>query len=150
MKFKLKHFAFTAIAASFLVACSKAPEQKTDALGSPLTVEYIGDKSRLDYYHTVELTADLSCLRKKKQEMLGVLFAVTELMEEMLARVKPIIGDKTPVTMPQIWIDSVYVGGADELALCLGLEVEANPERGQSSLSKKPARGRWKRRHRRQ
>ncbi len=69
---------------------------------------------------------------------------------EMLARVKPIIGDKTPVTMPQIWIDSVYVGGADELALCLGLEVEANPERGQSSLSKKPARGRWKRRHRRQ
>lgn len=66
---------------------------------------------------------------------------------EMLARVKPIIGDKTPVTMPQIWIDGVYVGGADELAECLGLEVEANPERGQSSLSPKPARGRWRRRH---
>lgn len=66
---------------------------------------------------------------------------------EMLARVKPIIGDKTPVTMPQIWIDGVYVGGADELAMCLGIEVEANFERGQSSLSKRPAKGRWKRRH---
>lgn len=66
---------------------------------------------------------------------------------EMLARVKPLIGDKTPVTMPQIWLDGVYVGGADELAKCLGVDVEANPERGQSSLSKKPARGKWKRRH---
>lgn len=66
---------------------------------------------------------------------------------EMLARVKPIIGDKTPVTMPQIWIDGVYVGGSDELADCLGIEVEANPERGQSSLSKRPAPGQWRRRH---
>ncbi len=34
---------------------------------------------------------------------------------EMLARVKPIIGDKTPVTVPQIWLDDEYVGGADDL-----------------------------------
>jgi len=35
---------------------------------------------------------------------------------EMLARVKPIVGPKTPVTVPQIWVDGNYVGGADQLA----------------------------------
>lgn len=55
---------------------------------------------------------------------------------EMLARVKPIIGPKTPVTVPQIWIDGHYVGGADELKQLLKLpEVEPNPDRGQCSLS---------------
>lgn len=34
---------------------------------------------------------------------------------EMLGRVKPIVGPKTPVTVPQIWIDGQYVGGAQEL-----------------------------------
>ena len=34
---------------------------------------------------------------------------------EMLARVKPLIGSKTPVTVPQIWIDGEYVGGTDQL-----------------------------------
>jgi glutaredoxin len=34
---------------------------------------------------------------------------------EMLARVKPLIGPKTPVTVPQIWLDASYVGGADQL-----------------------------------
>ncbi len=34
---------------------------------------------------------------------------------EMLARVKPIIGKKTPVTVPQIWLNGHYVGGADRL-----------------------------------
>ena len=58
---------------------------------------------------------------------------------EMLARVKPIIGPKTPVTVPQIWLDGRYVGGADELKQILKLpEVEPNPDRGQCSLS--PAR----------
>lgn len=54
---------------------------------------------------------------------------------EMLARVKPIIGDKTPVTVPQIWIDGVYVGSADELSGILDCPVEPNPERGQCSIS---------------
>ena len=36
-------------------------------------------------------------------------------MYEMIARVKPIVGPKTPVTTPQIWIDGTYVGGAQEL-----------------------------------
>jgi glutaredoxin len=38
-----------------------------------------------------------------------------EALYEMLARVKPIIGAKTPVTVPQIWIEGQYVGGADQL-----------------------------------
>ncbi len=60
----------------------------------------------------------------------------TRALYEMLARVKPIIGPKTPVTVPQIWIDGEYVGGADALQDTLGLDqVEPNPERGQCSLS---------------
>ena len=54
---------------------------------------------------------------------------------EMLARVKPIIGAKTPVTVPQIWLDGKYVGGADELSEVLQMEIVANPDRGQCSLS---------------
>lgn len=34
---------------------------------------------------------------------------------EMLARVKPIIDPKTPVTVPQIWLGGNYLGGADQL-----------------------------------
>ena len=60
----------------------------------------------------------------------------TRALYEMLARVKPIIGPKSPVTVPQIWIDGDYVGGADALKEILRLdEVVPNPERGQCSLS---------------
>lgn len=58
---------------------------------------------------------------------------------EMLGRVKPLIGSKTPVTVPQIWLDGSYVGGADDLAERLGRTVEPNPDRGRCSLS--PGRG---------
>ena len=54
---------------------------------------------------------------------------------EMLARVKPIIGPKTPVTVPQIWLDGGYVGGADQLSDILQMEVVANTDRGRCSLS---------------
>jgi len=55
---------------------------------------------------------------------------------EMLARVKPIVGPKTPITVPQIWIDGEYVGGADQLGEILGIQkVEPNPERGANSLA---------------
>ena len=54
---------------------------------------------------------------------------------EMLARVKPIVGPKTPITVPQIWIDGDYVGGADQLGQILDCEVEPNRDRGQCSLS---------------
>jgi glutaredoxin len=54
---------------------------------------------------------------------------------EMLARVKPIVGPKTPITVPQIWFDGDYVGGADQLSRILAREIEPNPDRGQCSLS---------------
>jgi glutaredoxin len=54
---------------------------------------------------------------------------------EMLARVKPLVGPKTPITVPQIWLDGHYIGGADQLSETLHRPVEPNPERGQSSLS---------------
>jgi len=54
---------------------------------------------------------------------------------EMLARVKPIIGPKTPVTVPQIWLNGAYVGGAEELADILHTEVVATTDRGRCSLS---------------
>ena len=38
---------------------------------------------------------------------------------EMIARVKPIVGSKTPITVPQIWIDGKYVGGSSELSTYL-------------------------------
>jgi glutaredoxin len=36
-------------------------------------------------------------------------------MYEMISRTKAMIGSKTPVTTPQIWIDGDYVGGYDAL-----------------------------------
>jgi len=54
---------------------------------------------------------------------------------EMLGRVKPIVGPKTPITVPQIWIDGKYVGGADELEKIVQHSVEPNPDRGRCSLS---------------
>jgi len=54
---------------------------------------------------------------------------------EMLARVKPIIGPKTPVTVPQIWIDGCYVGGADELSYLVHQAVTPNLDRGQCSMT---------------
>lgn len=54
---------------------------------------------------------------------------------EMLARVKPLIGPKTPVTVPQIWLDSVYIGGADQLSNIVQQKVEPNYDRGKCSIS---------------
>jgi len=56
---------------------------------------------------------------------------------EMLARVKPLVGPKTPITVPQIWLAGDYIGGADRLSERLQRDVEPNPERGQCSLSAK-------------
>ena len=55
---------------------------------------------------------------------------------EMLGRVKPIVGPKTPITVPQIWVDGKYIGGAGELQVVVGAPVEENPDRGQCSLSR--------------
>ncbi len=48
---------------------------------------------------------------------------------EMLGRVKPIVGPKTPVTVPQIWVNGDYVGGALEMEKIVNASVEPNPIR---------------------
>ncbi|USG61919.1 hypothetical protein NBZ79_02890 [Sneathiella marina] len=58
---------------------------------------------------------------------------------EMLGRVKPIVGPKTPITVPQIWIEGAYIGGADQLGQKLGLDVEPNLDRGQNSMTSRPS-----------
>lgn len=58
---------------------------------------------------------------------------------EMLARVKPIVGPKTPITVPQIWLEGDYVGGADQLSKTIHRTVEPNRDRGQCSLSPQAA-----------
>lgn len=86
------------------------------------------------------------CVRAKGYlDAAGVAFAYHDVVKqpralyEMLARVKPIVGPKTPITVPQIWIDGHYVGGADELGRILKLDsVEPNRDRGQCSLSAAP------------
>ena len=62
------------------------------------------------------------CVRAKEDmDRLGIAYTYHDVvknpgaMYEMIARVKPIVGPKTPVTTPQIWVDGEYVGGSDEL-----------------------------------
>jgi glutaredoxin len=43
----------------------------------------------------------------------------------MIPEVKAIIGEKTPVTVPQIWLDGKYVGGFDELTKIMNTDVKA-------------------------
>jgi len=39
----------------------------------------------------------------------------------MLAWAKPLIPARTPITVPQIWLDGKYIGGADNLQQHLGI-----------------------------
>ena len=82
------------------------------------------------------------CVRAKGYlDAAGIDFAYHDVVKEpralyeMLARVKPIVGPKTPITVPQIWIDGKYVGGADDLQNITERDVEPNLDRGQCSLS---------------
>ena len=82
------------------------------------------------------------CVRAKGYlDQAGISYVYHDVVHEpaalyqMLARVKPIVGPKTPITVPQIWIDGHYVGGADALAEITAVLVEPNPDRGQCSIS---------------
>ena len=82
------------------------------------------------------------CVRAKKNfDEKGIAYTYRDVVKEpralyeMLARVKPIIGAKTPVTVPQIWMSGDYIGGASELSTKLSTDIEPNPERGRNSMS---------------
>ena len=47
----------------------------------------------------------------------------SQAMYEMLERVKPIVASNTPITVPQIWINGAYVGGADAVLKLLSEET---------------------------
>jgi len=86
------------------------------------------------------------CLRAKAHlERAGIDYQYRDVITnpldlyEMLARVKPIVGAKTPITVPQIWVDGNYIGNADQLAAIIHEHVEPNPERGQCSISSSSA-----------
>ena len=86
------------------------------------------------------------CVRAKKNlDEAGIDYTYRDVVKEprslyeMLARVKPIVGEKTPITVPQIWIDGNYIGGSSELSEKLNTEIQPNPERGQCSLSEQTA-----------
>lgn len=62
------------------------------------------------------------CVRAKEMlERAGVAYTYHDVIKnpravyEMVPRAKAEIGEKTPVTTPQVWIDGAYVGGADAL-----------------------------------
>ena len=62
------------------------------------------------------------CVRAKDMlDRAGVAYTYHDVIKnpravyEMVPRAKAEIGEKTPVTTPQVWIDGQYVGGADAL-----------------------------------
>jgi glutaredoxin len=53
---------------------------------------------------------------------------------EMLARVKPIIGPKTHITVPQVWLEGQYIGGSDKLKNALNIEEDSTESGAQCAI----------------
>lgn len=98
-------------------------------------------QSTLDGTHVFGKASCPHCVRAKSyMDAAGMAYEYHDVVKqpralyEMIARVKPIVGPKTPITVPQIWVDGAYVGGADELGKMLGVlesEPRAQPEQKQ-------------------
>lgn len=103
-----------------------------------------------DYANQVKMTGNHlfgkescpHCKRAKKYlERAGITYDYHDVVSsprglyEMLARVKPHIPPKVPITVPQIWLEGDYIGGADQLHDIVKQDVEPNYDRGQCSLS---------------
>ncbi len=105
-------------------------------------IEHYSRSSAIEGNHVFGKENCPHCIRaKQSMDEAGIEYQYHDVIRdpralyEMLARVKPIIGTKTPVTVPQIWIDGHYIGGADELGKIVNKEVEPNFDRGQCSIS---------------
>ncbi|WP_436323625.1 glutaredoxin domain-containing protein [Vibrio cidicii] len=66
------------------------------------------------------------CVKAKKRlDEAGIEYLYHDVVKEsaalyrMIPEVKAIIGEKTPVTVPQIWLEGHYIGGYDQLQLWL-------------------------------
>lgn len=77
----------------------------------PLEGTHIFGKENCGYCRKAKAAADAANLNYAYHDVVKNPGA----MYEMLARVKPIVGPKTPITTPQIWIDGNYIGGYEQL-----------------------------------
>ncbi len=107
-----------------------------------MVVEQYAQRTAITGNHVFGKETCPHCVRAKAHlDKAGIDYAYRDVVAnpldlyEMLARVKPIIGSKTPVTVPQIWISGDYVGGADQLADIVNEPVDPNSDRGQCSIS---------------
>ena len=107
-----------------------------------VVIEAYARRSPVDGNHVFGKETCPHCVRAKAYlDEAGIDYAYHDVVREpralyeMLARVKPVIGPKTPVTVPQIWIEGDYVGGADALQKIVHRQIEVNPDRGGCSLS---------------
>ena len=78
-RFTLKKLTLLVIGAGLLSACSQAPEESTVSSPAP-SIQFLEDPTRLDIYHSVELTADLSSFDDNQKRMLALLSQSAALM----------------------------------------------------------------------
>lgn len=76
---------------------------------APITGNHVFGKDRCGHCVHAKEMLDASGLTYTYHDVIKNPRAVYE----MVPRTKQEIGDKTPVTTPQVWIDGAYVGGAD-------------------------------------
>jgi hypothetical protein len=79
--FKLKSITVLLMSAVFLPACNKALDSNPTA--TTPQIQYLENESRLDIYHTVELTTDLSALSDKQKHMLSLLIDASKIMDDL-------------------------------------------------------------------
>ena len=75
-------FAMTALAGSLIFTGCSQP-QSTDSAVQPKAPMLLVDESRLNIYHQVPLTADLSHLSERQKQMLGKLIDASEIMDDL-------------------------------------------------------------------
>ena len=91
-------------------------------------VEAYAMKTEIEGNHLFGKDTCPFCQKAKKiLDEKGIEFTYHEVVKnpkdlyEMIARVKPIIGPKKTLTVPQIWLDGKYIGGCDDLEKHFGM-----------------------------
>lgn len=95
-------------------------------------IEAHAARTKLTGTHVFGKSACPHCTRAKQRLTIeGTSFAYHDVVKdprslyEMLARVKLLVGPKTPITVPQIWLEGRYIGGADALDRLMELRAVA-------------------------
>lgn len=87
-------------------------------------------------------TCPYCTLAKQYMDQAGINYTYYDVVKEpralyeMIPRVKKIIGPKTPVTVPQIWVEGDYVGGSSELKTLLKFKAHRKPKRSHCNVTK--------------